>query len=320
MKKSKESPCRLCGARAFDLVATRIREGRGRIIACRRCGLVQQGLAWDAARLRRYYEREYQQTNSLRQGESQTPREHYLDRNRTIGPLFAKIRPLLRKRDAVLEVGCGAGSLLARIKPLVRKCVGLEVHTPFVDFVRDELGIAAQASDLAAAGLRERFDLIICISTLDHLPDPLAALRLMKRRLAPGGRLYLEVPNRDEALNFFLPPATRGDYNRFFWHRAHYSYFTRATLAALCRRAGLTAAITCRHDYTLKNFLQWYFAGRPQPGLVAGMAENRFFAGTDPFARRLDRALLRAEQAFKRIMAETFRGDSLCCVARRARR
>jgi SAM-dependent methyltransferase len=38
------------------------------------------------------------------------------------------------------------------------------------------------------------FDLVTCISVLEHIPDDLAAVRAMWRLLKPGGRLVLTVP------------------------------------------------------------------------------------------------------------------------------
>jgi SAM-dependent methyltransferase len=40
----------------------------------------------------------------------------------------------------------------------------------------------------------DSFDLITCISVLEHIPDAMAALRRMWGFLRPGGRLYLTVP------------------------------------------------------------------------------------------------------------------------------
>ncbi len=38
------------------------------------------------------------------------------------------------------------------------------------------------------------FDAILCTEVLEHVPEPIAALREMARLLAPGGRLFLSAP------------------------------------------------------------------------------------------------------------------------------
>ena len=308
--------CEICESQAFDLIASEIREGEGRILKCRECGLIIQDLEWDEARLKAYYEQEYQQTNSLVTGQEQTPREHFEDRLKTIYPVFKQIEPLLSDTDQrVLEIGCGAGSLLSLIKPRVEMCVGIELNSAFVEFIKSDLGIKAYAEDIARLGFEESFDLVISIDTLDHLPNPLETLRTMNDLLVPGGRVYLEVPNQRDALNLYLPPHTREKYNTFFWHRAHLFYFARETIARLFNKAGFDVSVHCRHNYTLKNYLNWYFLGSPQQSFVSGTTDVDLFSGKSEFEKRMNALFREIEPKFKEIMAGTFHGDTLCCVA-----
>mgnify|MGYP000156238428 CR=1 FL=1 len=309
--------CPICQKSEFELLATRIREGTGRIVRCQRCGLIMQDLAWDEKTLREYYEREYQTTNSLVRGKVQTVEEHYADRMQTIGSVFSQISDHLKPEMAVLDVGCGAGELLTLIKPLVRRCAGVEMNTEFVRHIRDRLHIEAYAGDINHLDLGGRFDLIVCISTLDHLRNPLETLITMRELLAPGGELYIEVPNVEEALTLFLPERTRKAYRTFFWHRAHLFYFSRETLGLLMAKAGFVTKITCRHEYTLKNFLHWYFLGKPQKDFVSGVTETTLFSGTSPFEVEMNALWGRVEREFKEIMSRTFGGDNLCCWATR---
>jgi len=309
------SRCHLCGGKEFTLLATRIREGAGRILKCKECGLTVQDLNWTKEEIAGYYQGEYQITNSLVEGKAQSPQEHFNDRLKTIAPIFEKIRPLLKKESCVLEIGCGAGALLSKIKPLVSKCVGLELYGPFVDFIKKELGIEAYCSDVNESGFSGRFDLIISIATLDHLPNPLEALMKMKELLTPSGKIYLEVPNAEQALNLYLPGDNRDKFNEFFWHKAHFFYFNKETISMMFEKAGLKAEISCRHDYTLKNFLQWYFTGRPQTSFAEGVKETDFFPrGQTDFEARMNRMFSGMDVEFKEILADTFTGESLCCT------
>ncbi len=315
MKKRYAAGCEICGNKDFALITTKIREGSGRILKCRSCGLIIQDLNWSGDRLKNYYEHEYQKTNSLVAGRIQAPAEHFKDRLSTIKPIFEKIKPLLKPDSRVLEIGCGAGSLLSLIKPHVAGCVGLEANKPFVDFIKSELGIEAYTKNLADVKLKGRFDIIISIATLDHLPDPYDTLIAMKKRLTPSGKIYIEVPGCEQVLNLYLPPGMKEKFNEFFWHRAHLFYFSRKTISALFDKCGLTVSMTCRHDYTLKNFLNWYFTGKPQTSIIAGMSEAGLFSGNSDFESRMNRMFELMEKDFKKIMAETFSGESLCCVA-----
>ncbi|HWA83731.1 MAG TPA: class I SAM-dependent methyltransferase, partial [Fimbriimonadaceae bacterium] len=157
--------CEICDKTEFDLIATDIREGAGKIAKCANCGLVIQDLGWSAQQLREYYEKEYQHTNSLVAGAELEAKRHFEERLLTIAPIFDRVKPLLGKDKTVLEIGAGAGALLFRCKPLVNKCVATEMNTPIVEFMRSHLGIEAYASDINSIDFKEKFDVIIMINT-----------------------------------------------------------------------------------------------------------------------------------------------------------
>lgn len=283
---------------------------------CGTCGLVVQDLEWTPEEFARYYNEQYQETNSLDLAGEQPPREHFEDRARTVRPLVERIRPLLWPGMSVLEVGCGTGELLDAIRDDVAEVVGIELNRGFVDFMNTELGIEAHAEDVNSIDFGGRhFDLIISIATLDHLPNPLETLETMKSLLAPGGRMYLEVPNVDDALNLYLPEPNRTAYETFFWHRAHVFYFTTDTLRALLAKAGLRCEVSYRHQYTVANLLNWYYRGVPQRTYLEAAKGTGLFTGDSRFERGFDQLLDGIEPAFHELVESTGRGDTIVCVA-----
>jgi 2-polyprenyl-3-methyl-5-hydroxy-6-metoxy-1,4-benzoquinol methylase len=308
--------CELCGGTGFELVASEIREGAGRIVRCTSCGLVVQDLDWAPEQFERYYNEEYQETNSLDLTREQTPREHFEDRAATVGPLAERLRRLLRPDMRVLEVGCGAGELLAAVKDEVAEVVGVELHEGFVAFMNDDLGIEAHAEDVNRIHFGDRrFDLIISIATLDHLPNPAETLATLKGLLAPGGSMYLEVPNTGDALMRYIPEPNRTAYETFFWHRAHVFYFTEETLRALLAKTGMSCEIGYRHQYTLVNFLNWYFTGSPQRTYVEAAIGTGLLAGESPFELGMNGMFAEMEPRFHELLETTGTGDTICCVA-----
>lgn len=313
--------CEICGSRDFSVIAIEIREGPGVISQCSQCGLVIQDITQNKDELQRYYNEEYQKTNSLVAGREQTPREHFEDRIRTLDGIMEKLRSHLKTDMSVLEVGCGSGELLHLIKPYVKSVTGVEMHKGFVDFMNSELGIEAYAQDVNVVDFHGRtFDLVISIMTIDHLSNPAETLLTMKRLLSEGGTMYIELPNREEALNYYLPEPNREKFNKFFWHRAHNFYFTKKTLEMLMSKIGLQCEIACRHEYTLFNFLNWYFTGGPQSSFVQATTGKGFFRGESTFETAMNGMFEEMEGRFHKILVDTFRGDTLCCVARRERR
>lgn len=98
-------------------------------------------------------------------------------------------------------------------------------------------------------------DVILCISVLEHLWEPLAALRSFRRLLAPKGVALINVPSwRGKAFLEFSafrlgtsPPEEMDD---------HKAYYDRRDLWPLLVRAGfLPHNITCRsHKFGLNTF------------------------------------------------------------------
>ncbi|MDO9034020.1 MAG: class I SAM-dependent methyltransferase [Methanoregula sp.] len=308
--------CEICKSTEFDVIASEIREGPGIILLCRQCGLTLQDIRQTEQELEKYYNEVYQQTNSLRFGETQMPREHFQDSLSSAGPVFERVRPLLGPEKRILEIGCGSGALLSKIKPHVREAVGAELNKDFVSFIRNDLGITAYAQDVNTMDIPDgSFDIILCIMTLDHLPNPARTIATMKRLLKPDGTIYLEVPNRDDALNHYLPSPNQAKFNMFFWHKAHYFYFTRETLTRLLENEGLTPKIFCRHQYTLVNFLNWYFCGSPQKTFVEATCRSHLFKGNSDFEKKMNILFSDADNSFHKILEETFSGDTLCCIA-----
>ena len=312
--------CEICGLKNFKVIATEIREGPGIINKCNSCGLIMQDIIQTNEEIEEYYNKEYQKTNSLQIGKEQSPREHFDDRVKTFEHLLNNILPLLRPNMKILEIGCGTGELLFLIKPYVQEVVGIEIHKQYVDFMNDELGIEAYAEDVNKIDFNDRtFDIVLSIMTLDHLPNPAETLHTMKHLLTKDGIIYIEVPNQEEALNYYLPEPNQKRFNTFFWHKAHYFYFTRDTLTRLMEKVGFEPKITCRHEYTIQNFLNWYFTGTPQQSFIEASMKADFFSGDSEFETTMNEMFNEMDSRFHKILNRHFRGDTLCCIARRER-
>jgi SAM-dependent methyltransferase len=74
----------------------------------------------------------------------------------------------------------------------------------------------------------ERFDLVVLSHVLEHFPDPVRALTLVRNCLTESGQVYIEVPN------FYGHPSA--DYGHNFC-------FTESTLRATVQAAGLSIRV-----------------------------------------------------------------------------
>ncbi len=109
-----------------------------------------------------------------------------------------------RHDGRVLELGCGTGQKLIPIASDGHPCVGLELSSDMLAEARrkaDARGVEVEwlQGDMRGFDLGRTFDLvIIAANSLLHLheaQDLVGCLRSVRRHLAPGGRLVLDVYN-----------------------------------------------------------------------------------------------------------------------------
>jgi ubiquinone/menaquinone biosynthesis C-methylase UbiE len=98
-------------------------------------------------------------------------------------------------RGSVLEVGVGSGLNLPLYTGAVREVIGVDPSEPLLDMARRRVSQAVVPIDLQRGSATdlplesESVDTVVMTWTLCSIPDPLAALREMRRVLKPGGSM-----------------------------------------------------------------------------------------------------------------------------------
>jgi SAM-dependent methyltransferase len=101
------------------------------------------------------------------------------------------------RSGAAVDVGCGSGVMLRALSQRGGwRLHGLDLNTRFLTTLQSIPGFEALHT-CTAAELPGRFDLVTMVHSLEHFPAPLPALRDLRTKVAPGGRLFVEVPNAD---------------------------------------------------------------------------------------------------------------------------
>jgi 2-polyprenyl-3-methyl-5-hydroxy-6-metoxy-1,4-benzoquinol methylase len=142
----------------------------------------------------------------------------------------------------LLDVGCGAGFFLRIVTKLGAIAQGVEPSAYAAEIARKQgLNVFNGTIERFEAQTAERFDIITSNHVVEHVPNPVETLATMKRLLAPGGFIWIAVPNA----GYPISRALRG-----LWHSAdlpyHLMQFTPQSLA----RAGAEAGLTVRHQST----------------------------------------------------------------------
>jgi ubiquinone/menaquinone biosynthesis C-methylase UbiE len=122
----------------------------------------------------------------------------------------------------VLDVACGAAHASEQVAPHVRQVVGVDFTPALLEAGRERLAAAGIANVLLQEGdatalpfVDGSFDLVLCRSSLHHMPDPGAAVDEMARVCRPGGRVVVsdmivpapEVREAFDALHRTIDPS-----------------------------------------------------------------------------------------------------------------
>ena len=96
----------------------------------------------------------------------------------------------------LLDVGCGEGSFLRRMRELGWRVVGLEPDPRAAAVARSTAGVEILEGPIEGTDLgRDRFDAITMSHVIEHVRDPLRALRAVAESLKPGGTFVALTPN-----------------------------------------------------------------------------------------------------------------------------
>ena len=162
------------------------------------------------------------------------------------GSYFTQSRPELvaqlpPRLGCVLDVGCGAGGVGRAIRGRAEALVGIELNEEAAAVAReayDEVRIGRVEDVLE--GLAGPFDTILAYDVLEHLQDPAAVLRGLRRVASDGALLHVSVPNARH-WSLVRDLVLRGTFGYTEWgHRdhTHLRWFTRRDLGVLLEETG----------------------------------------------------------------------------------
>lgn len=199
-----------------------------RFVMCERCGLVYQSPRLSSRELAELYRYRYRLTSpneTFLQGREAIAQERmdWLSRHLNGSLATTPFR--------VLEIGCSEGSFLARLQQRGWEVYGVEPSETFADYAREvrHLNVTQGLFHEGSFG-QQLFNLVVCARVLEHVPDPVALLKIVHARLVPQGQVFIDVPNiytpwDDLAKNFFASP--------------HVVVFSPTTITSVLREAGL---------------------------------------------------------------------------------
>jgi len=132
----------------------------------------------------------------------------------------------------VLEIACNDGTLLENYKKLGCETLGVDPAKNLVKLCEDK-GLTVIPdywnTDLSKR-VTEKFDMVVAVNVLPHVPDPYDFLLACKSVLATGGKIFIQSSQCDMFSN--------NEFDAIY--SEHFSYFTANSFRTLVDRVGLT--------------------------------------------------------------------------------
>lgn len=141
---------------------------------------------------------------------------------------------LFRPGARLLDVGCGTGAFLQAARNAGYDVEGIEPGWCSSVFARSRLRLPVVTRSVDRFQPNELFDIVAALHVLEHMPDPLAALRHFARICRPGGTIVIATPNlgSDRARQLEAAWEAVGPADHLF-------LFDAVTIRALADKAGL---------------------------------------------------------------------------------
>lgn len=99
------------------------------------------------------------------------------------------------------------------------------------------MGITTHRVDLDRDDIPGQYDVVSSLEVLEHLVDPLGALRKLVLATVPGGRLFVSLPEEFHIVSRVEILLGRPRFSRYDWH--HLRFFTLRSARELFEAAGV---------------------------------------------------------------------------------
>jgi len=207
---------------------------------------------------------------------------HSLERAQSFNRWMAEsIAPYIGAR--VLEIGAGIGNITSWLVPR-DFYVASDINPHYLDYLKN-LALGKPYLQISRVDLEDpkcfepwagRFDTVVCLNVLEHVRDPVIALRNMHEALAPGGRVVLYVPQDQKRYSSL---------DEVLGHRCRYS---KEMLSDELRSTGFE--VEDLRDFNHFGVPGWFLNGKILKRRHFSRSQLKIFNILVPLVRRVDRA------------------------------
>ena len=183
-----------------------------------------------------------------------------------------------------LDVGCSTGFVVEAARDKGWDAIGIDLNPSAIEYGRTR-GLDLRTVALEDAGFAPgSLDAVSLFDVLEHLLDPRRTLRVCADLLAPGGILFLYVPNFDSASRLLM-----GADAHFIWPTHHLNYYTPTTIRDLMLRHRLAPELIVTEGLDIEDYL-WHrreVLNRSDDGLAEIADVLQFLANAGCYGKNL---------------------------------
>ncbi len=195
---------------------------------------------------------------------------------------------------SILDYGCGWGSFLHLSKNIAQKLSGIEIRPNCINFIKKKSNFITLKKNLDE--FDEKFDTITLFHVLEHLPNQVKNLILIRKKLKNRGKIIIEVPS---AQDFLLNIENLYEFKKFTFWSEHLVLHSEYSLKKILKNAGFKKIkISFFQRYDLNNHIGWFLKKKP---------------GGHEFYKSL--FLSKENEAYKEFLVKIKKTDTLIAVA-----
>lgn len=157
-----------------------------------------------------------------------------------------------------IDIGTGAGGVLDLLSPVAASTIAVEpqknVRSSLID-----LGYKVFPSISDVTG--DDIEVATFFHVFEHLSDPIETLNILRKKMAQGGKVVIEVPHAKDFLISFLELE---EFKSFTFWSEHLILHTRDSLRLFLEKAGFSnISVKGYQRYPLANHLHWLSKRKP---------------------------------------------------------
>jgi len=257
--------CKLCNYNKFKerdgKIRTNISIKANKILECLNCSLVS--LNDDSHISENFYEESSMDSraNNLEDWRSDT----FSDDLRRYDFLKHEI-----KDSKILDVGSGNGNFVKLCSDISKESYGLEIEKKYHKyFQKESLKIFSDIDEL-----NFKVDLVVAFHVIEHVDSPIKFLQSLLDLIKPGGKVYVETPNSNDALIKLYNSTAFKDF--IYWDN-HLILFNNKSFENLCNMiSGIKFKSIPVQRYGVENHLYWLINKKPGGHNIWKFLSNKF--------------------------------------------